>query len=136
VLGSGLPETPLVLNKLAQGTGITGTVRAEYLGGSLASPAAGYGFNPAAFGPVPPGQWGDAGRNIITGPMQFSLNAAAGRVFRIAERRSIELRFNSTNVLNHVSFTSWDTTFGTAQFGLPVSTGQMRTIQANLRFRF
>jgi len=136
VLGSGLPETPLVLNNVARGTGITGTVRAEYLGGSLTPEAAGYGFNPLAFGPAPSGQWGDAGRNIISGPMQFSLNAAAGRVFRIAERRSIELRFNSTNVLNHVSFTSWDTTFGTPQFGLPVNTGQMRTMQAILRFRF
>jgi hypothetical protein len=111
-------------------------VRAEYLGGSLAPTAPGYGFNPLAFGAPALGAWGDAGRNIITGPMQFSLNASAGRVFRVGERRSFDLRFDSLNVLNQVSFTSWNTTFGNAQFGLPTSAGQMRTMQATLRFRF
>ena len=78
----------------------------------------------------------DAGRDIITGPMQFSLNASAGRVFRLSDRKSIDLRFDSTNVLNHVSFTSWNAVFGNAQFGLPTAAGQMRTMQATLRFRF
>jgi hypothetical protein len=135
-LGSGLPETPVVLNRVATGTGITGTVRAEYLGGSLAAIAPGYGFNSAAFGPAPAGQWGNAGRNIITGPAQFTLNSGMGRNFRLGERRNLDLRFDSNNVLNHVTYTSWNTTFGSAQFGLPVSASAMRTLTANLRFRF
>ena len=77
-----------------------------------------------------------AGRNIITGPDQFSLNASMGRVFRLGERRSADLRFDSTNALNHVSFTSWNTTVGGLQFGLPTGASGMRTIQATLRFRF
>jgi hypothetical protein len=135
-LGSGLPLTPVVLNRVAAGTGINGTVRPEYVGVPLDPTAAGYGFNPLAFAAPALGTWGNAGRNIITGPILFSLNASAGRVFRLGERRSIDLRFDSTNVLNHVSFTSWNTTLGSLQFGLPTSAGQMRTIQANLRFRF
>src|SRR5581483_11675395 len=116
-LGSGLPETPIAARQVAAGTGFTGTVRAEYLGGSLSAAAPGEGFNTAAFIAAPAGQWGNAGRNIITGPTQFSLNASAGRVFRIGERRSIDLRFDSTNLLNHVSFTSWNVTLGPL-FGL------------------
>ena len=135
-LGSGLPETPIVLGRLASGTGITGTTRAEYLGGPLAAVSPGYGFNPAAFVAPADGQWGDAGRNIITGPMLFGLNFSAGRVFRFGERRSVDIRFDANNVLNHVSWTAWDTTFGNSQFGLPAAANTMRTIQATVRFRF
>ena len=133
---SGLPETPIILNRVAAGTGVTGTVRADYIGGSLAPTLAGYGFNTAAFADPLPGQWGDAGRDSITGPMQLGLNASAGRVFRLGERRSFDVRFDSTNVLNHVTYTSWNTTLGNAQFGLPVAANAMRSMQLTLRFRF
>jgi trimeric autotransporter adhesin len=136
VAGSGLPETPIILQRVATGTGVTGTVRADYIGGSLAPTLPGYGFNIDAFTKPPAGQWGDAGRNIITGPLEFSLNASAGRVFRIGERRSFDLRYDATNVLNHVTYTSWNTTLGNAQFGLPVSANTMRTMQLTARFRF
>jgi hypothetical protein len=135
-LGSGLPETPTVLGLQAVGTGVTGTTRAEYLGGPLATVSPGYGFNPAAFGTPPDGQWGDAGRDSITGPMQFNLNASASRVFRLGERRSLDIRFDGTNVLNHVTWASWNTTLGNSQFGLPTGANGMRTFQATLRFRF
>jgi hypothetical protein len=134
--GSGLPETPIILSRVATGTGVTGTVRADYIGGSLAAALPGYGFNTAAFANPLSGQWGDAGRNIITGPMQFGLNASAGRVFRVGERRSFDLRFDSTNVLNHVTYSSWNTTFGGPLFGLPSGANAMRSMQLTLRFRF
>jgi hypothetical protein len=41
-----------------------------------------------------------------------------------------------TNVLNHVTYTSWDTVLGSAQFGLPTAANAMRSMQATLRFRF
>jgi hypothetical protein len=134
--GSGLPETPIILSRVATGTGVTGTVRADYVGGSLATALPGYGFNTAAFANPLSGQWGDAGRNIITGPVQFGLNASAGRVFRVGERRSFDLRFDSTNVLNHVTYSSWNTTFGGPLFGLPSGANAMRSMQLTLRFRF
>ncbi|HEV8042726.1 MAG TPA: carboxypeptidase regulatory-like domain-containing protein [Bryobacteraceae bacterium] len=134
--GSGLPETPIILQRVATGTGVTGTVRADYIGGSLDPTLPGYGFNIDAFAKPLPGQWGDAGRGIITGPVQFNLNASAGRVFRIGERRSIDIRYDATNVLNHVTYTSWNTTLGNAQFGLPVSANAMRSMQLTLRIRF
>ncbi|HLG97499.1 MAG TPA: carboxypeptidase regulatory-like domain-containing protein [Bryobacteraceae bacterium] len=134
--GSGLPETPIVLSRVATGTGVTGTLRAVYVGGSLAPTLPGYGFNIAAFAAPPSGQWGDAGRNIITGPVQFNLNASAGRVFRLGERRNLDIRLDSTNVLNHVTFTSWNTVLGNAQFGLPNAANAMRSVQLTVRFRF
>jgi hypothetical protein len=136
VAGSGLPETPIIINRVANGAGVTGTVRPDYAGRSLTANVPGEGFNTAAFTSPLPGEWGNAGRNIITGPMQFGLNASVGRVFRIGERRNVDLRFDSTNVLNHVTYSSWNVLFGNAQFGLPASANSMRSMQLTLRFRF
>jgi hypothetical protein len=136
VVGSGLPLTPIVPNLVAKGTGITGTVRADVTGLPIYAAPPGLYLNPAAFVTPQAGEWGGAGRNVITGPMQFSLNASMQRTFRVGERRSIDLRFDSTNVLNHVTYTSWNTTVGSQQFGLPTSANGMRTVQATLRFRF
>jgi trimeric autotransporter adhesin len=135
-LGSGQLLTPTVANRITSGTGISGTERAEYLGGSLAAILPGYGFNKDAFGQPPNGEWGNAGRGIIHGPALFGLNGSAGRVFRVSERRSFDLRFDATNLLNHVVYTNWNTTLGSTQFGLPAAVGGMRTFQAILRFRF
>jgi len=84
----------------------------------------------------PAGEWGDAGRNIITGPGQFSLNASAGRTFRLGERKNFDLRFDATNLLNHVVFNNWNTTVGNALFGFPTSANAMRSFNATLRFHF
>jgi hypothetical protein len=135
-LGSGLPLTPIVASRIATGSGITGTTRAEYLGGPLSAAQPGYYFNTAAFGEPQAGEWGDAGRGIITGPVQFTVNASAGRIFRVSERRSFDLRFDATNVLNHVTWSSYNTTFGNAQFGLPTAATAMRAMTVTLRFRF
>ncbi|HUK18304.1 MAG TPA: TonB-dependent receptor [Bryobacteraceae bacterium] len=135
-LGSGQLLTPTVVNRVTNGTGINGTVRPEYIGGSLAPVLPGYGFNPDVFIQPLSGQWGDAGRGIVTGPALFGLNASAGRVFRVDDRRSFDLRFDVTNLLNHVVYSSWNTMLGSAQFGLPSSAASMRVMQATLRFRF
>jgi hypothetical protein len=135
-LASGLPLTPTVPGLQAAGTGIGGTTRADYVGGPLDAALPGYGFNTAVFLAPASGEWGNAGRNIITGPMQFTLNGSAGRVFRFGERRSVDIRFDGTNVLNHVTWASWNTMLGNSQFGLPTAATSMRNIQATVRFRF
>jgi hypothetical protein len=68
--------------------------------------------------------------------MTFALNASIGRVFRLGERRNIDLRFDATNALNHFAFQRWNTSFGTTQFGLPTGVNGPRTMTATLRFRF
>src|SRR5581483_3335528 len=117
--GSGLPLTPLYLAP-EQGTGVTGPLRPEYTGANLYAAPPGRALNPDAYTAPPLGQYGNAGRNSITGPSQFSLNASAGRTFRLSDRLSGDLRIDSTNTLNHVTFTSWNTMFQSPQqFGLP-----------------
>jgi hypothetical protein len=132
-VGTGLPLTPTVggVRSTTTGTGITGSLRADATGSPV---------NPAALDlaftiPVA-GQWGNAGRDTITGPRQFSLNGSLGRTFRVTERKSIDLRFDATNALNHVTFAGFNTTIGSNNLGLLSNPSNMRSMTATLRFRF
>jgi hypothetical protein len=137
-VGSGLPLTPVIggVRSTTTGTGITGSLRANATGQPVDEGAAGQPFNYLAFALPAPGQWGNAGRNTITGPTQFSLNAGLGRTFRVSERRSIDLRFDAVNALNHVTFRSFNTTIGSNSLGLLSAPSAMRSLTATLRFRF
>jgi hypothetical protein len=121
---------------VVSGTGITGPVRADATGAPLFLDTGGYGFNIHAFSQPIAGQWGTAGRNTIPGPTIFALNGSMNRNFRIGERRSIDLQFQVNNALNHVTITSWGTTLNSATFGLPTAASAMRSMTAQLRFRF
>lgn len=125
--GTGLPETPIYLAAVP-GTGITGTIRPDSIGGSP--------LNSASYTAPLTGQWGSAGRDIITGPAQFTLNASLGRTFRVSDRFNLDLRVDSTNALNHVTYTTWNTIINNAQFGLPAAANSMRSLQTSLRLRF
>ena len=133
--GSGLPQTPVYLAP-TPGTGVSGTIRPDYNGAPLYAGSPGLFLNPAAYSAPLPGHWGNAGRDSITGPSQFILNASVGRTFRLTDRLNLDLRIDSANALNHVSYTAWITTINSAQFGLPVAANAMRTLQTTLRLRF
>jgi hypothetical protein len=133
--GTGMPLTPTSFSSV-RGTGVTGSIRANYTGADPYDAPAGLHLNPAAYAAPAPDQWGNAGRNTITGPAQFSLNASATRTFRWGDRLNADLRVDATNVLNHPVFPSWNTVITSAQFGLPNPAGQMRTLQTSLRVRF
>jgi len=133
---TGMPLTP-IYTALVTGTGVTGSIRPEYTGAPLYSAPAGRNLNPDAYTAPPLGLWGNAGRNSITGPSQFTLNASLARTFRISDRWNADLRFDATNALNHVTYPSWVTNVSdVAQFGLPLSANAMRALQVTLRLRF
>ena len=132
--GSGTPLTPLALGPVP-GTGVTGTTRAD-LTGAPTDPPAGYYANASAYAPPASGQWGTAGRNSITGPAQFSLNAGITRTFLWGDRYNLDWRIDATNVLNRVTYSSVNTLVASPQFGLPNRANPMRKIQMSLRLRF
>jgi hypothetical protein len=132
--GSGLPLTPIVFSPVA-GTGIVGGTRPSLTGAPIDGTDGSYA-NRDAFAAPAPGQWGNAGRNSITGPRQFSLNASVARTFRVGDRLNMDWRIDATNVLNQVTYTSVNTLITSAQFGLPNRTGDMRRLRSSLRVRF
>jgi hypothetical protein len=133
--GSGLPLTP-VYSAAVRGTGVTGSIRPDYTGASLYAAPAGLFLNPAAVAAPAAGRWGNAGRNSITGPSRFGLNASMARTFRFSDRISADFRIDAANALNHATFPSWNTTITSAQFGLPVTANAMRTVRTSMRVRF
>ena len=97
---------------------------------------AGHYLNPAAYTTPAAGQWGDAGRNSIEGPGQFSLSAGIARTFAFGERLNLDWRLDASNVLNTVTYASVNTLVGSPQFGLPTLANPLRKIQSTLRLRF
>ncbi len=133
--GSGLPVTPVYLSPVP-GTGIVDTQRPRLTGAPVDDAPDGAYLNPSAYAAPAPGQWGDAGRNSVSGPAQFSFNAAVGRTFRWGNRFNVDWRIDATNVLNAVTYAGVNTFVGSPQFGLPNRANQMRRLQSSLRMRF
>jgi hypothetical protein len=146
-IASGLHFTPRVLgDTLDISRGVSGSLRANMVPGqqvSLSDPTTLDWFNTAAFcAPSvtcvnPDGSsFGDAGRNIIEGPPQFSLNMALNKTIQIRESRALELRISATNVFNTVYFTNINTVVNSLTFGQVTGAGSMRRISLTARFRF
>ncbi len=135
-ISSGTPLTARVLGNQANsgGTGVVGSGRADASGEPVAG---GRFFNLAAFAIPPAGRFGNAGRNTIPGPSRFIANASFGRSFRMADtRRTIELRLEANNWLNHASYGGLSTVVNALTYGLPTSVLPMRSMQAVMRVRF
>jgi hypothetical protein len=140
LIESGTPLTARVLGNQsnAGGTGVVGSGRAD----ATSLPIGGVDgefFNLGAFALPLPGMLGDAGRNTIPGPWTWTLNTAVGRYFTIGgegSRKRIELRFETTNTLNHVNITNLSTIVGSTTYGVATAAGPMRTADINIRFRF
>jgi hypothetical protein len=145
---SGLPETP-IYPVTVEGTGTSSSARPNLTGAPLYLSTPGRHVNPAAYTTPALGQWGNARRDSITGPSQFTLNADMRRTFRLHDRYNLDADLSATNVLNHVTYTSWyntlplvDPTTGTysttvpSLFGTPAAANAMRSMQVTVRLRF
>jgi hypothetical protein len=132
--GTGLPETPIYYATVP-GTGVSGTIRPNRTGAALYMHTPGTFLNSAAYTAPVSGQWGTAGRNSITGPGTFTLNGSLARTFRLKDPYSIDVRVDANNYLNHITFTSYNTTINST-FGAPTGPEGMRTLQLTGRLRF
>jgi hypothetical protein len=137
--GSGLPETPIYLAAVS-GTGFSGSIRPDRTSASVYSALPGRYLNPDAYTAPASGEWGNAGRNSIIGPGVFIFDSSLARTFRPTAHTYLDVSGTATNVLNHVVFTSYNTTIDPALtspvFGLPASAGAMRSLQIHMRLRF
>jgi trimeric autotransporter adhesin len=146
-IASGFYFTPRVLGGgLDISRGVSGSLRANTVAGqtvALGDPTTLEWFNTGSFcapGPIcvnPGGSpFGDAGRNIIEGPGQVTLDMAINKTITIKESRAVDLRLSASNVFNNVHFTSINTVVNSLTFGEVTGTGSMRRITMTARFRF
>ena len=82
------------------------------------------------------GQFGNAGRNSVTGPAQFVFNSGVTRSFQLSERVSFDWRLDATNILNRETYTGVNAVVGSQLFGLPGLTNTPRKVQSTMRLRF
>lgn len=131
---TGTPLSPTIAGN-RDGTASLATLRANVTGEPIDA-GSGY-FNPAAFAVPASGTFGTAGRNIIIGPGMWTANLSLARSINLhSERRRLEIRFDSTNVLNHVNPTGLITVVNSIQYGEITSAAAMRQISGTVRLRF
>ena len=75
-----------------------------------------------AFSPVPPGQQGNLGRNVLRGFEAVQADIAMQRVFRITEKSDLRLRAEFFNILNHPNFGSANNSLSSPLFGRSTQT--------------
>jgi len=126
--GSGMPLTPVYIAAV-RNTGVTAASGRLHRAPVYAAPAGRF-LNPAAYAAAAAGLWGDAGGT------RSPVRPVRGECFDGRSFGDVDLRFDSTNALNRVTFPSWNTTVNGAQFGLPNPANAMRSVQATLRWRF
>jgi hypothetical protein len=136
---SGAPFTARVTGNVADvARGVNGTLRANYNGDPIAlgDPTTTRFFNTAAFSVPPLGQFGNAGRNTITGPGSTNVNMALSKNVNFGRTRGMSIRIQATNVFNAVQFTSIDTVVNSPTFGQVTAVRPMRSVQLVTRVRF
>ena len=123
------------------GTGANFSERADQLGnaslpGDQRTPL--HFFNTAAFTLPPPGRFGDAARNTIPGPGNFTFNFALARriPFGKDQQRRVDLRWEVSNLTNTPNFTGLSTVVNSATYGRVLGTRPMRTMDFVMRVTF
>ena len=92
-------------------------------------------FNTAAFVETPLGNFGNSGRNQLTGPWQKNADLAILRNFPISERfGTVQFRAEFFNAFNFVNFNTPNNTFASGGFGQLTSAGSPRLIQLALKY--
>jgi hypothetical protein len=84
-----------------------------------------------------PGKQGSVGQTTVEGPGTIRFDANLGKTFRISESKSVQIRFDATNVLNHPNPPDPTFSINSEDFGYLVGnkTGN-RSFQGQLRLNF
>jgi hypothetical protein len=101
-------------------------------------------FNPAAFAPPQPWQWGNSERNIIFGPGRINWDIGLQKTFAIVEAHRLQVRADFLDAFNHFNLGAPSATIAdTRDGGLPnVTAGKIfggsgsRVIQFGLKYMF
>jgi hypothetical protein len=102
----------------------------------LSNPTPREWFNTEAFATPPYGSFGNAGRNILSGPGMQAVNVSIVKNTAVSERVNVQIRTELFNALNHTNFNLPDNFLGSPTFGQVVSARDPRRIQFALKLVF
>jgi hypothetical protein len=142
-LQSGRPFTVALLGEIDNsGTGRSalgfGANDRPNLGGdpNLSSRTPERWFNTSAFVFPAPGTFGNAGRNILTGPGFQNVNASLVKNTALNERFNLQLRAEAFNLFNHPNLNLPDNFLGSPTFGRISSAREPRHLQFGVKLLF
>jgi hypothetical protein len=93
-------------------------------------------FNTGAFAFPPRGTFGNAGRNILTGPGTENVNLSLLKNITLRERLDLQFRAEFFNLFNHPNFNLPDNFLGSPTFGHILSAQSPRHVQFGLKLLF
>jgi hypothetical protein len=101
-------------------------------------------FNPGAFAPPQPWQWGNSERNSVYGPGSWNWDIGVQKAIAITERRRVQIRADFLDAFNHFNPGSPSGTIAdTRDGGLPnpnsgkiFGGGGNRVIQLGMKYQF
>jgi hypothetical protein len=93
-------------------------------------------FSTSAFAFAPPGQFGNAGRNILDGPGYQNVNISFVKDTNVSEDLNVQLRAEFFNLFNHPNFNLPDNFLGSPTFGRITSARDPRHIQFGVKLLF
>jgi hypothetical protein len=102
----------------------------------LEQPGPGGWFDTRAFAMPAFGTFGNAGRNILTGPGYQNASVSLVKNTRVNERASVQFRAEAFNLLNRTNFNLPDIFFGSPTFGKIASAQAPRRVQFGLKLIF
>ena len=143
VIGSfqaGNPFTPALSTDISN-TGNSGSIFGQDRPDAVGDPFSGGStperfFNTNAFAAPAAFRFGSAGRNVLVGPGQASLDAAVERTLELGERLRLDLRAEAFNVTNHTNFDLPRRFADQPTFGRIVSAGAARQMQLGIRLTY
>ncbi|HEV8369383.1 MAG TPA: TonB-dependent receptor [Pyrinomonadaceae bacterium] len=103
---------------------------------NLSNPTLQRWFNTTAFVFPNPGTFGNAGRNIGSGPGYQNVNASLVKNTAITEQVNLQLRAEFFNLFNHPNFNLPDSFLGSPTFGVISSARDPRHIQFGVKLLF
>jgi hypothetical protein len=93
-------------------------------------------FDTAAFSQPATFKFGNQGRDILRAPGLINVDASILRDFALAERKTLQLRGEFLNAINHTNLSVPNSTYGSAGFGSITASGPARQIQIGAKFEF
>jgi hypothetical protein len=113
-------------------------IRPDQIGDpSVSHPDANLWFNPAAFiAPQSPGRNGDVRHNSFRGPGLYNFDLSLGKIFTVAEGKTLEFKWENYNATNHVNLANPNATVDVTGAGQITAAATMRQMQFGLHFRF
>lgn len=104
---------------------------------NVPDPSANLWFNPAAYEiPTGIGRQGNVRRNSLRGPGLYNFDLSLGKMFTIAEGKTLEFKWETYNSTNHVNLVNPNSAIDSDGAGTITGAASMRQMQFGLHFRF